>query len=352
MAFNAGPHLSPSTSPSPSPLPPPTTPKSKFESLPTELRLQIYSLLLNGSPQTCLLERCEISHNYPIPTLYPAILAVNRFISAETYPILYGDNAFLFLGPTDITDQLAVRQQLLSRLAGLPKYQRPPLLPERSRQFIKHVIAAPFELARTDWIDRLLDLAPDTRIVEFDFWVTWWHLAPLLELRAPISVLNASIPAIKSSINTSTQTFRIGIRNEYDFDDARFYPWRRKRALTSVHLAVVDLKGLDQIQEKRRKVHKALQFIISRMSQSLPMPKALAPLEEALVRVEKRILLHKDYAGFWFPDELPLQPENRRWISVDTQSQAVNIGSEVKSITWRRSPSYHVENKALGSYSH
>ena len=131
----------------PGPPPTPTTPKSKFEFLPTELRIKIYSLLLDGRPQTCLLERCEISRTYPIPTLYPAILAVNRFISAEAYPILYGDNAFLFIGLTDIDDQIAVHHQFLNRLAGLPKLQRSSLLPERSRHLIKHVVVAPLELS-------------------------------------------------------------------------------------------------------------------------------------------------------------------------------------------------------------
>ena len=331
------------------PQPAPTTPKSdksnksKFESLPTELRLQIYCLLLDGRPQYCLLERCEISRTYPIPTLYPAILAVNRFISAEAYPILYGENAFLFLGPTAIADQIAVRHQFLSRLAGLPKFQRQSLLPGRSRQLIKHVAVAPLELARTDWIDRLLELAPDTRIVEFDFWVASCQRPRILEPVATISILNASIPAIKSSINVSTQTFRIGIRDIADYHDARFYHWRRKRALPKVQLALVNLKGLDEIQEKRRKVHEALQFMIVIMSQRPLMPYTSTPPEEALVWVEKRMLLHKDYAGFWSPDELPVKPKNERWIPLDANGEAVDIGSESKSITWQRSPNSHVE---------
>ena len=344
MESNAGPQSHPDL--------PPTTPKSKFESLPTELRLQIYCLLLGGKPQNCLLERCEISRSYPIPRLHPAILAVNRFISAEAYPILYGENAFLFLGPTRTADEIAVRHQFLSRLAGLPKFQRPSLLPARSRHLIKHVVAAPLELARTDWIHQLLELAPDTRTVEFDFWVASCQRPRILEPVATISILNASIPAIKSSVNTSTQTFRIGIRDIADYHDARFYHWRRKRALPNVQLAVVDLKGLDKIQEKRRKVHEALQFMIVIMSQRPLMPNTLTPPEEALVWVEKRMLLHKDYAGFWSPDELPIKPKKERWIPVDAKGQAVVIGSESKSITWQRSPNGHVENRVLYGYSH
>ena len=331
---------------------PPTRPKSKFESLPTELRLQIYCLLLDGKPQNCLLERCEISRTYPIPTLYPAILAVNRFISAEAYSILYGENTFLFLGPTDVADQIAVRHQFLGRLAGLPKFQRPSLLPGRSRQLIKHVVAAPLELARTDWIDRLLQLAPDTRTIELDFWVASCNKPRVLEPVATIKILNASIPAIKSSINASTQTFRIGIRDIADYHDAKFYHWRTSRALPNVQLAVVDLKCLGKIQDKRRKVHEALQSVIVILSQRPLMPKTLIPPEEALVWVEKRMLLHKDYAGFWSPDELTVKPQNERWIPVDAKGQAVHIGPESKSITWQRSPNSHVESKALHGYSH
>ena len=334
-----------------SPPPPPTTPKSKFESLPTQHRHQNYTLLLDGRPQTCLLERCEISRSYPIPILYPAILAVNRFISAETYPILYGENAFLFLGLTSIADQIAVRHQFLSRLAGLPKFQRPSLLPQRSRQLIKHVVVAPLELDRTDWMNRLLELAPDTRTVEFDFWVATGQTPRTLEPVATTSVLNASIPAIGSSINASTQTFRIGTRDIADYHDATIYYWRRKRALPNVQLALVDLRGLDEIQEKRRKVHEALQFVIVIMSQRPLMPNTLTPPEEALVWVEKRMLLHKDYAGFWSPVEFSIKPRNESWISVDAKGQAVNIGPECKSITWQRSPNRHVESKALYGYS-
>ena len=341
MQFSAGSHIS---------LPPtPTTIKSKFESLPTELRLHIYCLLLDGKPQSCLLERCEISLSYPIPRLYPAILAINRFISAEAYPILYGENEFLFLGPTAIADQIDVRHQFLSHLAGLPKFQRTSLLPVRSRQLIKHVVAAPLELARSDWIDRLLQLAPHTRTVELDFWVATCQIPRILEPVARSSILNASIPAIKSSINASTQTFRIGIRDIADYHDARFCHWRGKRAIPNMQLAVVDLKGLDKIQEKRSKVHEALHVIFVIMSQRPLMPNTLKPPEEALVWVEKRMLLHKDYAGFWSPDSLTVQFKNERWIAVDAKGQAVNIGSEFKSIIWQRSPNSHIKSRALYS---
>ena len=336
----------------PGPPPTPTTPKSKFEILPTELRLHIYTLLLDGRPQTCLLERCDISRTYPIPTLYPAILAVNRFISAEAYPILYGENAFLFIGLTDFDDQIAVHHQFLNRLAGLPKFQRSSLLPERSRHLIKHVVAAPLDLARTDWIHRLLQLAPDTRTLDFDFWVASSQTPRIMEPVATISILNASIPAIGSSINASTQTFRIGIRDIANYHDARFHFWRGKRALPSLQLVVLDLKGLEKIQEKRRKVHEALQFIILILCQRPLMPSTLIPPEEALVSVGKRMLVHKDYAGFWSSDELPVKPKKEGWIPVDAKGQAVKIGLESKSINWQRSPNSHVESKALDGYSH
>ena len=324
MEFNAGSHISPP--------PTPTAPQSKFESIPTELRLQIYCLLLDGRPQNCLLDRCEISRSYPIPKLYPAILAVNRFISAEAYPVLYGENAFLFLGSTGIAHQIAGIHQLVAGRAGMPKIPRPSLLPARSRQLIKHVVAAPLKLAGTDWIDRLLELAPDPRTVEFEFLVHPRHNPRILEPLGTISTLDASIPAIESSINTSTQTFRIGFREFADYYDARLNHFRTKRALPNVQLAVVDLKGLDEMQEKRRKVHEALHFMVLLMSQRPLMPNAVTLPEEALVWVEKGMLLHKDYAGFWSPDELTVKSQNGRWIPVDATGQVVNIGSVSKSM--------------------
>ena len=119
-----------------------------------------------------------------------------------------------------------------------------------------------------------------------------------------------------------------------------------------MQLAALDLRGLDTIQEKRRKVHEALQFMIVILSQRPIMPNTSIPPEEGLVRVGKRMLVHKDYAGFWSSDELPFKPKKEGWIPVDAQGQAVKIGLESKSINWQRSPNSHVESKALYGYSH
>lgn len=339
------------------PLPSPPPPKSRFESLPTELRLQVYSLLLNGKPEYCHLEKCEIGGSYSIPRLYPAILAVNRSISAEAYPILYGENTFLFLGTTKNANDLHVQYQSLSRLAGLPKLQKPPLLPERSRQMIKHVAAAPLELVRNDWVGQLLSLAPATKTIEFDFWVGSRRNPHALESLTSIPILNASIPAIKSLINTSTQTFRIGTRDSIMYYDFRFRfargSTRRKRVeLPGMQLAVVDLKGLDSVQEKRRTVHKALNFIIEIIGQRPPMPKSTLPPDQSLVPVEKRVNLHRDFAGFWSSDDFTVQVENPGWIPVDTTGRTVEMGAECKSMTWRRSEPGHVRNKLLDHYGY
>lgn len=102
---------------------PPYSPRSRFESLPTELRLQIYTLLISGKPRCCHFEKGKIGCSYSILKLHPAILAVNRSISAEAYPILYGENTVLFLGITKDARDLDVQHQSLSRLAGLPKFK-------------------------------------------------------------------------------------------------------------------------------------------------------------------------------------------------------------------------------------
>lgn len=333
------------------PLPCPSPSKSRSESLPTELRLHIYSLLLNGRPEYCHFEKCEIGRSYSIPRLYPAILAANRSISAEAYPILYGENTFLFLGRTRNADDLDVRYQSLSLRAGLPKFKRPSLLPVRSRRLIKHVAAAPLELARNDWTARLLEMAPAIRTVEFDFWVGSYSRPEVLQSFTSIPTLNASIPAIKSLISVATQTFCIGTRDITAYHRAVFpFPRRKRVELPGVHLAVVDLKGPDNVQEKRRMVHKALNFIIEIIGQRPPLPIDTGPPGQALVSVEKKMLVHRDFAGFWSTDEFTPPVKDRGWIPVDTNGQSVKIGSECKSITWRRSRMGFIGNQPL--YGH
>ncbi|KAF6237654.1 hypothetical protein HO173_003855 [Letharia columbiana] len=235
------------------PLRPAIPPRSRFESLPFELRLQIYSLLLDGKPQYCHFEKAVGGRSYSTPKLYPAILAVNRSISAEAYPVLYGENTFLFL-------------------------------------------------ARNDWVGRLLGLAPAIKTIEFDFWVGF----------ASIPTLDASIPAIKSLIGASTQTFRIGTRDFDAYHGSGFRFSRRRRVeLPGMILAVVDLKGLDHVQEKSRLVHKALRFIIEIMGQRPPMPNNTIFPGQALVSVEYRVFLHKDFAGFWSSDEFTVEAETQ-----------------------------------------
>ena len=333
------------------PLPPTTTPMSRFESLPTELRLQIYSLLLDGKPEYCHFERCKIGRSCSIPRLYPAILAVNRSISAEAYPILYGENTFLFLGTTRIDDHLDINQQFLSRLAGLPKPRKPSLLPEQSRYLIKHVAVAPLEIARNDWVGRLLDLAPATKTIEFDFWVSSYHNPRVLDFSPSVPTLNSSIPAIKSLITASTQTFCIGIRDIDAYNESGWRFSRRKPVdLPSVQLAVVNLKGFDNVQEKNRIVHKALSFIIEIIGQRPPLPNRDKPTSQALVPVGKRLLMHRDFAGFWCSDEFTVPAENPGWIPLGSNGQDVDVGLECKSIIWKRSPAGHVKNKVLDGY--
>lgn len=324
------------------PMPPP---KSRFESLPTELRLQIYSLLLDGKPGYCHFEKCQARRSYSNPTLHPAILAVNRSISAEAYPILYGENTFLFLGTTRNADLLHVQQQILARRAGLPKLQRPSLLPERSRQLIKHVAAAPMALNKNRWLDRLLEMAPAIKTIEFDFWVGSYRKPDILESSTSVATLNASIPAIKRLINASTQTFRIGTRHNSTYCDFTFcFPCRKREELPSMQLVVVDLKGLDDVSEKSSIVHKALKFIIELIGQRPLLPNNTIPPGQALVSVEQRLLVHKDFAGFWSSVDFTVPFENQGWSPVDPNGQSVKIGKERKSITWRRSGTSYVQN--------
>ena len=334
-------------------LPPPTTvPRSRFESLPAELRLQIYSLLLDAKPEYCHFERCNFGRTYSTPKLYPAILAVNRSISAETYPILYGENTFLFLGTTKMADHLHVRQQFLSRRAGLPNPPKPYLLHEQSRHLIKHVAFAPFlETFGKDWAGQFLCLAPATKTIEFDFWVSTYHNTRLLAFSPSGSTLNAYIPAIKSLITASTQTLRIATRDIDSYIDSGWRFARRKPVnLPSVELAVVDLKGSDNMQEKSCTVHKVLSFVIEIIGQRPPKPKKSFPPSQALVSVERGLLIHSDYAGFWCSYEFTVPAENRGWIPLDSDGQNVNIGLGCKGITWKRSPAGHIKNKVLDIY--
>lgn len=336
------------------PLPPPTTtpPRSRFESLPAELRLQIYSLLLDGKPEHCQIDKCNLGRSYSIPKLYPAILAVNHSISSETYPILYGENIFLFLNKSRTADEEDFCQHFLSRRAGLPNPQKPSLLHEQSRHLIKHVAFAPFlEKPRKDWAGQLLRLAPATKTIEFDFWVSSYSNPRVLAFTSLVSTLNASIPAIKSLITASTQMFRIATRDVDTYNDSKWRSARRRPVnLPGIQLAVVDLKGSDDMQEKSRTVHKALSFIIEIIAQRPPMPNKDIPPSQALVSVEKGLLVHSDFAGFWCSHELRMPAEKRGWVPLDSNGRDVNIGLECKSITWQRSPAGHVKNKVLDGY--
>ena len=323
--------------------------KSRFESLPTELRLEIYSLLLNGTPDYCHFEKARIGCTYAIPKLYPAILAVNRSISTEAYPVLYGENRFLFLGTTKSAIDTEAQIRFLSHRAGLPKHKNPPLLPQRSRHLIKHVAAAPLELGRNDWASQLLDLAPVTQTIEFDFWVRSYQRPPALESIA-LATLGAAVPEIKRLISASTHTFIIGTRDISAYHDSRNLLCRKKRVdLPGMQLAIVKLIGLD-VQEKSRMVHKALTFIIEVLAQRPPVPdQSLLPCR-ALVSVGKRLLLHRDFAGFWCSDSSTVPAVKYGWIRVGSSGQGVEIGYERKNITWQRSGTARVPRKVLYGY--
>ena len=316
----------------------PTTPlKSSFECLPAELRLQIYSLLLDGKPECCHFQRSELGPSYSTPKLYPAILAVNRSISAEAYHVLYEENMFLFLGTTTLGHHLETRNQFLSNRTGLPRLRNPSLLPERSRQLIKHVVAAPLELSRKDWVGQLLELAPNVKVIEFDFWIGHPLSPYTLESFQSVLALNASIPAIKSLINESTQTFRIGTRDINSYHDSGFRFSRRQRVqLPGMQLAAVDLTGND-VQEKCHTVHKVLSSIIDVLGQQPLLLSRTIPLGQALVPVEKRLFMHRDFADFWHSNDFIVQAECQGWSPVDMGGRKVEIGQQCKKITWRRS---------------
>lgn len=317
----------------------PSTPhKSDFESIPAELRLQIYGLLLDGKPECCHLQRSELGPSYSTPKLYPAILAVNRSIAAEAYPVLYGENIFLFPGTTTLGHDLDTRSQFLSQRAGLPRLRKPPLLPERSRQLIKHVVAAPLELGRNDWVGQLLELAPNVKAVEFDLWIGYPLMPHRLDPSKFIRTLGASIPAIKSLINASTQIFRIGTREIKSYHDSGFqFSCRQRVQPRGMQLAAVDLQGVDDVQERSRMVHKALNFITEILGQQPLLPNRTIPVGQALVPVEKRLLVHRDFADFWCSDGLIVQAECRGWSPVDIDGKKVEVGQQCKNITWQRS---------------
>ena len=332
---------------------PSTPPKSSFESLPAELRLQIYSLLLNGKPECCHFQRSELGPSYSTPKLYSAILAVNRSISAEAYPVLYEENMFLFLGTTTLGQHLDTRNQFLSNRTGLPRLRNPSLLSERSRQLIKHVVAAPLEPSRKDWVDQLLELAPNVKVVEFDFWIGYPLRPYTLESFQSILTLGASIPTIKSLINASTQTFRIGTRDIKSYHDSGFRFSRRQRVqLPGMQLAAVDLTGGDDVREKIHLVHKVLNFIIDVLGQQPLLSNRIIPLGQALVPVEKRLLMHRDFADFWCINDFSVQAECQGWNPVDMGGRKVEIGQQRKKTIWRRSTTGYGPKRAVVQLHH
>ena len=327
---------------------PSTPPKSGFESLPAELRLQIYSLLLDGKPECCHFQKSELGPRYSTPKLYPAILAVNRSISAEAYPVLYEENMFLFLGTTTLGQNLDTRNQFLSNRTGLPRLRNPSLLSERSRQLIKHVVAAPLELSRKDWVGQLLQLAPNVKIVEFDFWVGYPLRPYTLESFQSIRTLGASIPAIESLINASTQIFRIGTRDINSYHDCGFRFSRRQRVqLPGMQLAAVDLSGGDDVREKSHMVHEVLSFIIDVLGQQPLLSTRAIPLGQALVPVDRRLRMHSDLADFWRSNDFSVQDECQGWSPLDLGGRKVEIGQQCKKIIWRRSTTGYSPKRAV-----
>lgn len=114
-----------------------------------------------------------------------------------------------------------------------------------------------------------------------------------------------------------------------------------------MQLAIIDLKGLDSVHNKVHEVDKALRFVVDAMRQRPLIPENSNSPKTALVGVEKRLHLHRDFAGFWSPDGLIAPIESRGWIPVDGHGQIVDIGSECKSITWRRLTAGCANSKAL-----
>ena len=245
---------------------------------------------------------------------------------------------FLFLGTTTLGQHLDTRNQFLSDRTGLPRLRNPSLLSERSRQLIKHVVAAPLELSRKDWVGQLLELAPNVKIVEFDFWIGYPLRPYTLGSFQSILTLGASIPAIKSLINASTQTFRIGTRDINSYHDSGFRFSRRQRVqLPGMQLAAVDLTGGDDVREKSHMVHKVLSFIIDVLGQQPLLSNRTIPPGKALVPVEKRLLVHCDFTEFWCSDDFSVQAECQGWSPVDMGGKKVEVGQQGKKITWRRS---------------
>ena len=260
---------------------------------------------------------------------------------------------FLFLGTTTLGEHLDTRNQFLSNRTGLPRTRNPSLLPERSRQLIKHVVVAPLELSRRDWVGQLLELALNVKVVEFDFWIGYPLRPYTLESFQSILTLGASIPAIKSLINAPTQTFRIGTRDINSYHDSGFRFSRRQRVqLPGMQLTAVDLTDGDDVREKSHMVHKVLNFIINILGQQPLLSDRTIPLGQALVPVEKRLLMHRDLADFWRSNDFSVQAECQGWSLVDIGCRKIEIGQQRKKRIWRHSTTGYGPKRAVVQLHH
>ncbi|KAK2834873.1 hypothetical protein FQN49_006827 [Arthroderma sp. PD_2] len=64
-------------------------------SLPPEIRLKIYRLLLCSDTSLCLRKWTRVNIDYPFNKLFPSILRTNRLIYYEAVAVLYSENYFL-----------------------------------------------------------------------------------------------------------------------------------------------------------------------------------------------------------------------------------------------------------------
>ena len=127
------------------PPPPQTPPRSRFEFLPTETRLQIYILHLDDNSEYCHLERCENDHNYPIPLFSPPIASSPpKLTPCSTREPHFAFSALPRLEILLTSVRISASSAISPAYPACGRY----LHPSRSKYLVKYVAAAPLEPRR------------------------------------------------------------------------------------------------------------------------------------------------------------------------------------------------------------
>ncbi|KAI9789304.1 MAG: hypothetical protein M1835_001750 [Candelina submexicana] len=248
--------------------------------LPTEIRLQIYTHLLHAPHIFILTIDSGRDHvHYPLHPLHPSILRVSHLIFSEALPVLYSENTFHFLS------NLAVRRYFLAK---------------RCMSLLRDVRLGPMQIGAymacsemTRSVRHLKVVCPKLRSLGLQFWIAQYTNKEL------VGVMKELVRAVgQGCADMDIERVVVGCNND----------------VSEMELAILDLKGLQQGTVKRELVIDWLKHALAVMGRVGQLK--LGTMENTftrgvLQRVEKRVLVDRRLVEEW-PRRLP---PPTRWLT-------------------------------------